>query len=392
MDIAGGYLRAHHMFLWGLLPFIGVAFSPIIVSECVRHNFVREALMPFVLPMVLLASASLALYFFAQTPQRLVIVDPTPTAPRPSLLRGIVLAAGGVLLLVFAVWCLSLAFTVPPPLEDPSYLIPTYSLLLLSFMGPPVILLARALSGIVRQRRCALAWELAQRLRLTGRVLVLPEEVEYEVGLVEQLEYNYNFPRRVYHDVNGGFKPVARGESRAVELPGVPIFIAIRKAGAGFYWMGSDGYLRAPAIRILSGRYKGFYVLLLEPGSATRSVTVDGARAVYRSSPQGSSLELEWRGGGGVVAEATLRLKTGMWRRSYVVVAELYLREPGATRFTVEWRGAKIIVLPELRLDSLRRALGAEAVFAGDPIGTPAELEVAVYGLAGKRGNVTPLG
>jgi hypothetical protein len=49
-------------------------------------------------------------------------------------------------------------------------------------------------------------------------------------------------------------------------------------------------------------------------------------------------------------------------------------------------------VLPELRLDSLRRALGAEAVFAGDPIGTPAELEVAVYGLAGKRGNVTPLG
>jgi hypothetical protein len=68
------------------------------------------------------------------------------------------------------------------------------------------------------------------------------------------------------------------------------------------------------------------------------------------------------------------------------------LRKPGSTRFAVAWRGAKPVVLPELRLDSLRRALGAEAVFAGDPTGTPAELEVAVYGLAGKRSNVTPLG
>jgi hypothetical protein len=49
-------------------------------------------------------------------------------------------------------------------------------------------------------------------------------------------------------------------------------------------------------------------------------------------------------------------------------------------------------VLPELRLETLRQALGTEVVFAGDPAGTPAELEVAVYGLAGKRGQVVPLG
>jgi hypothetical protein len=319
-------------------------------------------------------------------------VDQAPAAPRYPLSRAAALAAAGGLLLAFAAWGLSVVARAPPSTGSPLGDLLSYLLAAALLLFFPVNLLVYALKGFVAWRRCALARELAQRLCLTGRVLVLPEEVEYEVGLVEQLEYNYNFPRRVYHDVNGGFKPVARGESRAVELPGVPIFIAIRKAGAGFYWMGSDGYLRAPAIRILSGRYKGFYVLLLEPGSATRSVTVDGARAVYRSSPQGSSLELEWRGGGGVVAEATLRLKTGMWRRSYVAVAELYLREPGATRFTVEWRGAKIIVLPELRLDSLRRALGAEAVFAGDPIGTPAELEVAVYKLLGKEGRAVPLG
>jgi hypothetical protein len=394
MDIAGGYLRAHHMFLWGLLPFIGVAFSPITVSECVRHNFVREALMPFVLPMVLLASASLALYFFAQTPQRLVIVDPAPTAPRPSLLRGIVLAAGGVLLLVFAVWCLSLAFTVPPPLEDPSYLIPTYSLLLLLFMGPPVILLARALSGIVRQRRCALAWELAQRLRLTGRVLVLPEEVEYEVGLVEQLEYNYTTPRYVWHSVEGGFKPVARGRGRAVELPAATPFIAVRKAPALWLRKGSEGYLRAPAVKLLTGRYGGLYILLLEPSRAERVVAFGGALAKYSSTPGGALLELEWNGSGGRAAGIALRVgvHSRLYAREYVKVVELRLRKPGSTRFAVAWRGAKPVVLPELRLDSLRRALGAEAVFAGDPIGTPAELEVAVYGLAGKRSNVTPLG
>jgi hypothetical protein len=319
-------------------------------------------------------------------------VDPAPAVLRYPLSRAAALAAAGVLWLAFAAWGLSVAARTPPSTGSPLGDLLSYFLVALLLLFPSVGLLVCALNGFIAWRRCALAWELARWLRLTGRVLVLPEEVEYEVGLVEQLEYNYSFPRRVYHDVKGGFKPVARGESRAVELPGVPIFIAIRKAGVVFYWRGSDGYLRAPAIRILSGRYKGFYVLLLEPGSAMRSVTVDGARAVYRSSPQGSSLELEWRGGGGVVAEATLRLKTGMWRRSYVVVAELYLREPGATRFTVEWRGAKIIVLPELRLDSLRRALGAEAVFAGDPAGTPAELEVTVYGLLGKRSWVAPLG
>jgi hypothetical protein len=73
-----------------------------------------------------------------------VAVDPAPAAPRPSLLREVALAAAGALLLVFAVWCLSLAFTVPPPLEDPSYLIQAYSLLLLLLIGPPVILLARS--------------------------------------------------------------------------------------------------------------------------------------------------------------------------------------------------------------------------------------------------------
>jgi len=196
-------------------------------------------------------------------------------------------------------------------------------------------LLAYALRGIVRQRRCALAWELAQRLRLTGGVLVLPEEVAYEVGLVEQLEYNYVLPRYVFHDVKGGFVAVSRGRGREVKLPSVQPFVAIRKAGAFFYWRGSEGYLRAPALKILSGRYKGLFVLLIEPGSAARDAALEGARVVYRSSPNGALLELKWDGGSGVAARAALRLKTDMWRRRYVTVVELRLLKPGTAHFTV---------------------------------------------------------
>jgi len=252
-------------------------------------------------------------------------------------------------------------------------------------------LLAYALRGIVRQRRCALAWELAQRLRLTGGVLVLPEEVAYEVGLVEQLEYNYVLPRYVFHDVKGGFVAVSRGRGREVKLPSVQPFVAIRKAGAFFYWRGSEGYLRAPALKILSGRYKGLFVLLIEPGSAARDAALEGARVVYRSSPNGALLELKWDGGSGVAARAALRLKTDMWRRRYVTVVELRLLKPGTAHFTVERRSAKLLVLPELNADLARRALGFEAVFAGDPTGAPAELEVAVYKLTGGKSRVIPL-
>jgi hypothetical protein len=38
------------------------------------------------------------------------------------------------------------------------------------------------------------------------------------------------------------------------------------------------------------------------------------------------------------------------------------------------------------------RALGTEVVFAGDPAGAPAELEVAVYKPFGKEGRAVPLG
>jgi hypothetical protein len=319
-------------------------------------------------------------------------VDPAPAVLRYPLSRAAALAAAGVLWLAFVAWGLSVAARTPPSTGSPLGDLLSYFLVALLLLFPSVGLLVCALNGFIAWRRCALAWELARRLRFAGSTLELPEEVEYEVGLVEQLEYNYATPRYVWHSVEGGFKPVARGRGRAVELPAATPFIAVRKVPALWLRKGSEGYLRAPALRIVSGRYKGFYVLLLEPGSATCSATVDGVRAVYRSSPQGSSLELEWRGGGGIVAKTALRLKTGMWRRSYVAVAELYLREPGAARFTVEWKGAKLVVLPELRLETLRQALGVEAVFAGDPAGTPAELEVTVYGLLGKRSWVAPLG
>jgi len=36
--------------------------------------------------------------------------------------------------------------------------------------------------------------------------------------------------------------------------------------------------------------------------------------------------------------------------------------------------------------------LGTKVVFAGDPAGAPAELEVAVYKLLGKEGRAVPLG
>jgi hypothetical protein len=43
-------------------------------------------------------------------------------------------------------------------------------------------------------------------------------------------------------------------------------------------------------------------------------------------------------------------------------------------------------------VSNVSRALGAGEILAGDPSGTPAELEVAVYGLAGKKSSVAPLG
>jgi hypothetical protein len=323
----------------------------------------------------------------------LAVVDPAPAAPRCSLSKQVALAVAGALWLAFAVWGLGVASAVPPPAEDPSLLLLSYFLVALLLLWPSIALLAYALSGFIAWRKCALAWELARRLRLTDRALALPEEVEYEVGLVEQLEYNYTTPRYVWHSVEGGFKPVARGRGRAVELPAAPSFIAVRKAGAWWYWRGSEGYLRAPAFRIVSGRYKGLYVLLLSPGGCVeRSAAAGGALAKYRSSPEGALLELEWGGGGGVAAGASLRVGTGHWRRRYVKVVELRLRKPGATRFAVAWRGAKLVTLPELRLDGLRRALGVEAVFAGDPAGTPAELEVAVYKLLGGESRAAPLG
>ncbi|MCC6051442.1 MAG: hypothetical protein LM580_12085 [Thermofilum sp.] len=320
-------------------------------------------------------------------------VDPAPAAPRCSLSRGFALAVAGALWLAFAVWGLSAASTVPPPAGAPSLLLLPYFLVALLLLFPSIGLLAYALSGFIAWRRCALAWELARRLRLSGSTLELPEEVEYEVGLVEQLEYNYTTPRYVWHSVEGGFKPVARGRGRAVELPAATPFIAVRKAPAIWLRKGSEGYLRAPALRIVSGRYKGLHVLLLSPGGCVeRSAAAGGALAKYRSSPEGALLELEWGGGGGVAAGASLRVGTGHWRRRYVAVAELRLRKPGSTRFAVAWGGAKLVVLPELRLEALRQALGAEVVFAGDPAGTPAELEVAVYKPFGKGGRAVPLG
>jgi hypothetical protein len=68
------------------------------------------------------------------------------------------------------------------------------------------------------------------------------------------------------------------------------------------------------------------------------------------------------------------------------------LRKPGSTRFAVAWRGAKPVVLPELSVSDARRALGAREILAGDPAGAPTELEVTVYGLAGKKSSVAPLG
>jgi hypothetical protein len=313
-------------------------------------------------------------------------VDPAPAAPRYPLSRAAALAAAGALPLAFLAWGLSLAARTPRDLL-------LYLLAAAPLLGLLVALLVYALNGFIAWRRCALARELARRLHFAGNALVLPEEVEYEVGLVEQLEYNYTTPRYGRHCVEGGFKQVARGRGRAVELPAAPSFIAVRKAPALWLRKGSEGYLRVPALRIVSGRYKGLYVLLLSPGGyVERSAAAGGALARYRSSPEGALLELEWGGGGGVAAGASLRVGTGHWRRRYVAVAELRLRKPGATRFAVAWGGAKLVVLPELRLETLRQALGTEVVFAGDPAGTPAELEVAVYGLAGKRSQAAPLG
>jgi hypothetical protein len=228
-------------------------------------------------------------------------VDPAPAAPRYPLSRVAALAAAGDLLLAFAAWGLSLAARAPPSTGSPLGDLLSYFLAAALLLFFPVNLLVYALKGFVAWRRCALAWELARRLRLSGSTLELPEEVEYEVGLVEQLEYNYTTPRYVRHYVEGGFKPVARGRGRAVELPAATPFIAVRKAGAWWYWRGSEGYLRAPALRIVSGRYKDLYVLPLSPGGCVeRSAAAGGALARYRSSPEGALLELEWGGGAGL--------------------------------------------------------------------------------------------
>jgi hypothetical protein len=101
-----------------------------------------------------------------------------------------------------------------------------------------------------------------------------------------------------------------------------------------------------------------------------------------------------WDGSGGRAAGIALRVgvHSRLYAREYVKVVELRLRKPGATRIAVAWGGAKPVVLPELSVSDARRALGAREILAGDPAGAPAELEVAVYGLAGKKSSVIPLG
>ena len=350
-----------------------------------------------------LAAAGLALLAYGAlaprltpTPPLLVAVNPAPAAPRPSFAREMVLGCVAAIALSLASWYLIPAFFGLNPsllLADP-FLLLVSLVAFLALAGLPLTVLAWALFSAARRwRRYALARELAQRVRFAGNVIVLPEEVEYEVGVVGLREFygRFMYWRRV---VEGGFQPLARARGKAVSAPSVPLFIAARRASSSFSFYGSEGFLRAPAVKLLAGRYKGLYILLLEPGYAERIFAVDGALARYRSAPSSALFELEWDGRKGRAARAALRVGVHLrlYAREYVKVVELRLRKPGSTRFAVAWRGAKLLVLPELSVSDARRALGAREILAGDPAGTPAELEVTVYGLAGKKSSVAPLG
>jgi hypothetical protein len=354
----------------------------------------------FLTPLAAVGLALLAYRLLAprltQTPPLLVAVNPAPAAPSLSLASEVGLGCAAAVALSLALWHLGPAFSglsLSSLLADPSLLyidLPA----LLALAGLPLSLLAWALSSAARRwRRYALARELAQRVRFAGNAIVLPEEVEYEVGVVGLREFygRFMYWRRV---VEGGFQPLARARGNAVSVPSVPLFIAARRASSSFFFYGSEGFLRAPAIKILSGRYKGLYILLLEPGYAERSFAVDGALARYWSAPGGALFELEWDGSGGRAARAALRVgvHSRLYAREYVKVVELRLRKPGSTRFAVAWNGAKPVVLPELSVSDARRALGAREILAGDPAGAPTELEVTVYGLASKKSSVVPLG
>jgi hypothetical protein len=330
------------------------------------------------------------------TPPLLVAVNPAPAAPSPSFAREIVLGCVAAITLSLAFCYLIPAFSGLNPsllLADPSLLLISLAAFL-ALAGLPLSLLAWALFSAARRwRRYALARELARQLRFAGSAIVLPEEVEYEVGVVGLREFygRFMYWRRV---VEGGFQPLARARGNAVSVPSVPLFIAARRASSSFFFYGSEGFLRAPAVKLLTGRYGGLYILLLEPSRAERVVAFGGALAKYSSTPGGALLELEWNGSGGRAAGIALRVgvHSRLYAREYVKVVELRLRKPGSTRFAVAWRGAKPVVLPELSVSDARRALGAREILAGDPAGAPTELEVTVYGLASKKSSVVPLG
>ena len=365
--------------LMRVLVFVAFALGVILaVLEWESLDIVAKVFTPLaVVFLALLAFAAFAWRFSPSSQPSLVVIGPEPAAPRPSFSREIALTAIAVLLLGLTLLNLSYRGLLSSLLAEP--------LMFLALAGVPLVLFAWAVASSVRRwRGCARARELVQELRLLGGAAVLPEEVECEVGTVELLEYNYLRARgRLARAVKGGFKPIARRKGRAVEFPNAAFFIAVS---------GDEGFLRAPAVRLLTGRYKGLYILLLEPGGAARSAAVDGARATYRSSPGGAFLELEWDGKGGVSASALLRVAVSDPFKEYIEVARAHLREPSSTRIAVAWRGAKLLVLPELGVDSVRRTLGVRRVFAGDPAGAPAELEVAVYKFAGKESRAVPLG
>jgi hypothetical protein len=362
-----------------------------------------ESLDPVARFLTPLAAVGLALLAYGalaprltQTPPLLVAVNPAPAAPSPSFASEVGLGCAAAITLSLALWYLAPALSGLNPsslLADPSLLLTSLAAFL-ALAGLPLTVLAWALSSAARRwRRYALARELAQRVRFAGNAIVLPEEVEYEVGVVWLREF-YGHALRWSMIVEGGFQPLARARGKAVAVPSVPLFIAARRASSSFSFYGSEGFLRAPAVKLLAGRYRGLYILLLEPGYAERSFAVDGAFTKYWSAPGGALFELEWNGSGGRAARAALRIgvHSRFYLREYVKVVELRLRKPGSTRFAVAWGGAKLVALPELRVSSVCRALGAREILAGDPAGAPAELEVTVYGLAGKKSSVVPLG
>jgi hypothetical protein len=391
--VVGGRLRIF-LSLFALLTFAAALAYAVLEWESLDP--VTRFLTPLAaVGLILLAYGALAPRL-TQTPPLLVAVNPAPAAPRPSFASEVGLGCAAAVALSLALWYLIPAFSGLNPsllLADPSLLLTSLAAFL-ALAGLPLTVLAWALFSAARRwRRYALARELARQLRFAGSAIVLPEEVEHEVGAVWLREFygRFMYWRRV---VEGGFQPLARARGNAVAVPSVPLFIAARRASGSFFFYGSEGFLRAPAVKLLAGRYRGLYILLLEPGYAERSFAVDGAFTKYWSAPGGALFELEWNGNGGRAAGAALRVgvHSRFYLREYVKVVELRLRKPGATRFAVAWRGSKLVALPELRVSSVCRALGAREILAGDPAGAPAELEVTVYGLASKKSSVIPLG